>query len=283
MREDAVPDLDNAEAFLLDFHARFAGATSDAMSHCARDGRSPYDVLAALVPDTAKPLTVLDLACGDGALLQLLARREQQGLHLVGVDMSPHELARARANLPPQVELRLERAQQLSLDEASVDCVLCSLALMLMDPLDPVVGSIARVLKPGGIFAALVGGDMVRGDAWEAFTDAAKSLLAEEGALPPSLGDSRTRTAHGLASVFSREAGFGQPVSIEDIVLHLDGSVEEVKQSLMLTYFVGMLSPRGVAELSARTDAILQAGCRADGTVPCSLGVRLLRCVRRRT
>jgi hypothetical protein len=51
----------------------------------------------------------------------------------------------------------------------------------------------------------------------------------------------------------------------------------------MLTYFVGMLSPRGVAELSARTDAILQAGCRADGTVPCSLGVRLLRCVRRRT
>jgi hypothetical protein len=65
---------------------------------------------------------------------------------------------------------------------------------MLMGPLDPVVGSIARVLKPGGIFAALVGGDMVRGDAWEAFTDAAKSLLAEEGALPPSLGDSRTRT-----------------------------------------------------------------------------------------
>jgi SAM-dependent methyltransferase len=106
-----MPDLDNAEAFLLDFHARFAGATSDAMSHCARDGRSPYDVLAALVPDTAKPLTVLDLACGDGALLQLRARREQQGLPLVGVDMSPHEL---------------ERAQQMSLDEASVDCVLCS-------------------------------------------------------------------------------------------------------------------------------------------------------------
>lgn len=117
---------------------------------------------------------------------------------------------------------------------------------MLMDPLDPVVGSIARVLKPGGIFAALVGGDMVRGDAWEAFTDAAKSLLAEEGALPQSLGDSRTRTAHGLASVFSREAGFGQPVSIEDIVLRLDGSVEKVKQSLMLTR-------RVVAEVSDAT------------------------------
>jgi hypothetical protein len=38
-----MPDLDNAEAFLLNFHARFAGATSDAMSHCARDGRSPYE------------------------------------------------------------------------------------------------------------------------------------------------------------------------------------------------------------------------------------------------
>lgn len=55
-----------------------------------------------------KPLTVLDLACGDGALLQLLARREQQGLHRVGVDMSLHELERARANLPPRVELRLD-------------------------------------------------------------------------------------------------------------------------------------------------------------------------------
>jgi len=277
-----MADLDNAETFLLNFHARFAGATSTAMRHCARDGGSPYDILAALVPDTSEPLTVLDLACGDGALLQLLARRAQPGLRLIGVDMSPHELERARAHLPPPVDLRLERAQQLSLEDASVDCILCNLALMLMDPVDEVVSSIARVLKPDGVFVALVGGDMVRGDAWEAFTDAAKSLLVEGGAFPPSLGDSRTRTAQGLESLFSAEAGFEQPVLIEDIVLHLDGSAEEVKQSLLLTYFVGMLSPSGVDALRVRTDDILQTFRRADGTVPCSLGVRLLR-VRRRS
>ena len=61
------------------------------MSHCARDGRSPCDVLEVLVPDT-EPLTVLDLGCGAGALLQLLPRRRQPGLRLIGVDMSPHEL-----------------------------------------------------------------------------------------------------------------------------------------------------------------------------------------------
>jgi SAM-dependent methyltransferase len=271
--------ITDGERFLQDFHSRFPGATADAFRHCAEDGRSPYDLLCRYMPASAQPLTVVDLACGDGALLEQLMRCGQP-LRLVGVDVSERELALARRRLPAEVELRLERAQQLSLPDATADVVVCHLALMLMDPVEPVVRQIARVLKPGGSFVALVSGDMVRGDAWEAFVSVARSLVAEEAAPPPMLGDGRTQSAAGLRSLFGPETGFEQPVTVEDHVLRMDGTVEQVWQSLLLTYFVGMLSGDRLEALRHRTTALLEGLRRPDGTVPCSLGVRVLHCTR---
>lgn len=81
------------ESYLIDFHGRRPGATS----HCfgaartEREGQefsSPYAYLADLVPTRGGPLTVLDLACGDGYLLAEFAARRQPGVSLLGVDMS---------------------------------------------------------------------------------------------------------------------------------------------------------------------------------------------------
>ena len=72
--------LTAAETYLQDFHQRQVGATSAAFAHLpasspAGSWASSYDVLTSLVPAVDTPLTVLDLACGDGHLLGLLAAR----------------------------------------------------------------------------------------------------------------------------------------------------------------------------------------------------------------
>ncbi len=198
----------NSETFLRKFHAQYAGATSKAMGARTIDGRSSYELLARQIPDSEQSLTVLDLACGDGPLLELLLKRKQPNLHLVGVDMSPEELNLACCRLgTDNVDLRLERAQHLLLADASVDYILCHLALMLMDPIEEVVSEIRRVLKPGGLFAAVVNGEVVRGDAWEAFVLAARDILLQEGAAGATLGDRRVYSVEGLNSLFRAETG----------------------------------------------------------------------------
>ena len=272
----AAPANDT-EAMLRRFHAEHPGATSEV---CATPGGdSSYGRLVDLVPRDGAARTVLDLACGDGALLELIRRRGDENMTLVGVDMSPDELRLARQRLGTGVELRLERAQELSLSGASVDCVVCHLALMLMDPVEEAIAQVARVLKPGGTFGAVVNGAPVPGDAWHAFSSAARQLMSRETGLP-SMGDRRVLSAEGLRELFNARTGFEEPIAIEDFVLSLDGTLEQVKQRLLLTYAVTMLSPQRLRELVAGMDGLLKPLQRPDGSIPCSLGLRLVRAAR---
>ncbi len=92
---------------------------------------------------------VVDLACGDGPLALELAARDW-----VGVDLSHAELAAARRQGASRVALADVAA--LPVAEGSAGSVVCSMALMLVQPLDRVLSEVARVLRPGGIFVALL-------------------------------------------------------------------------------------------------------------------------------
>ena len=101
-----MPPLTAAETYLQDFHQRQVGVTSAAFAHLPAHAASAtyassYAALTSLVPGVNAPMSVLDLGCGDGHLLGLLAARQQAQLQLLGVDMSEAERAAARAVLPP--------------------------------------------------------------------------------------------------------------------------------------------------------------------------------------
>ncbi len=97
---------------------------------------------------------VCDLACGNGIVARALAER---GASVVGVDLSENMLAIAR---------RYEEADRLgiryyrddahtltSLDEASLDVVVCNLAITdIPEPLQATAEAVSRVLRPGGLF-----------------------------------------------------------------------------------------------------------------------------------
>jgi SAM-dependent methyltransferase len=262
-----------AEAHLRRFHARWPGATSRSLAAGRlADGRSSYDLLA----DLARPGDrVLDLGCGDGWLLELLARRGHGAGRLCGLDLSADELAVARRR--PALSgaaLVLGRAQAAPLGDGAVDLVVSHLAFTLMAELDDVVAEVARLLAPGGRFAAIVGGGPKRDDAFARF--AALGPVAGGDGPPVRLGDRRARSDDGLAALFGAARGFAG-LDIVDHELTLDASPAEVWQRLGPSYEMAAATDDRLAAARAVFLAAVAPLVRPDGTVPCAMALRLVR------
>ena len=144
MSDDEV----NWRRYLTDFHRDRAGVVEAVLSRSMGGDHSPYRWLARAVSADAK--LVLDLACGSGPMSRELA---QPGRTVVGLDLSAEELALAAQRGPgPWV-----RADGLALPfaDSSMDAVTSSIGLAVLTPLSDVVAECARVLRPGGVLAAI--------------------------------------------------------------------------------------------------------------------------------
>lgn len=97
---------------------------------------------------------VLDLGCGAGTDLLIAAQMVGPGGSVVGVDMTPSMLERARASAAEMelanVELHKSLIELLPLDDESVDVVISNGVIDLVPDKDLVFGEIDRVLRPGG-------------------------------------------------------------------------------------------------------------------------------------
>ena len=98
--------------------------------------------------------TVLDLGSGAGIDAFLAARQVGPGGRVIGVDMTPEMVERARANVGKagllHVEFREGRLESLPVDDTSVDAVTSNCVINLVPDKARVFAEIARVLKPGG-------------------------------------------------------------------------------------------------------------------------------------
>ena len=151
---------------LQTFHAQYPGASDTVFGQAhLPDGRTTYQLVADQVPPEAR--RILDVGCGDGALLALFPGRE-----VVGLDQSAAELAAARRRLGPDAELVDGSAQALPFADGSFDAVVCHMALMLMEDVPTVVAELARVLAPGGVLALLVSGPGERTEQQSAYFSA---------------------------------------------------------------------------------------------------------------
>ena len=96
--------------------------------------------------------TVLDLGAGAGIDLLIAAERVGPTGRVIGVDMTPEMLERARRNCAhlPQIELRQGYIEELPVQDGSVDWVISNCVINLSPDKSRVFAEIARVLKPGG-------------------------------------------------------------------------------------------------------------------------------------
>lgn len=101
---------------------------------------------------------VLDLGSGGGFDAFLCGPKVGPSGRVIGVDMTPEMLAKARRNIAAyrertgldNVEFRLGEIEHLPLSDASVDVVISNCVLNLSPEKPQVWREIARVLKPGG-------------------------------------------------------------------------------------------------------------------------------------
>jgi SAM-dependent methyltransferase len=268
------------EEFLLAFHRERPGVTSRAFAHGRGEGGgSSYELLADVAAGSKGQ--ILDLACGDGHLLEVLRRRGVAAERLFGVDMSADELALARVRPDlAGVTLVQERAQALSFADASFELVLSHMALMLMSEVGDVVSELARVLAPGGTLAAILGGGPRAGSTFELFLDLFLEAYRRQPEHIPRLGDRRVRTDAGLREIVGPRSGFAPPV-VRDVYVDVGGPLEAVCETLMTIYEAAALPERERARVREAFADRARPWLRADGTLPCEMCVRLVVARRR--
>ncbi|HEU5424682.1 MAG TPA: methyltransferase domain-containing protein [Nitrolancea sp.] len=133
-------------------HAEASAYLEDVFATPAlRDIAAHTLALLALTPGEA----VLEVGCGTGVFLPLLARAVGPAGRVVGLDLAPTFVAAARARIAAQgcagaVTVEEGDAYRLPFPDASFDAAHCERVLMHLDDPTAVLREMRRVVRPGG-------------------------------------------------------------------------------------------------------------------------------------
>jgi SAM-dependent methyltransferase len=227
---------------LIEAHDLAPSMTPNAFAaYKSKDGRNSYEILSGEIK-SFQDLRILDLGCGDGFLTNEVLPKLSATCQVIGIDMSETELGVARGQQQdPRVSFVLGRAQGLPLTNAWADYILCHMVFMLMVPLDPVVAEIRRVLKPGAVFAAVIGN--TKNAVPTIWNDILNSVYGPIFQRYPKIkeavmGDARVNSAEGLQALFGD--GFTPP-KFFDFSIVVEMKPDNAWSLLKDMYFVGML------------------------------------------
>ncbi|WP_167853851.1 class I SAM-dependent methyltransferase [Acidipropionibacterium timonense] len=136
--------------YLARFHEERPGVIQAVLEDCRAGSRDPYDWLARSVSRSAR--VVVDVCCGAGALTRRLA---MPGRQVVGVEALDAELALARSRAGEGVRVVRGTPTALPMGDGQVDAVVTSMGMVTTRDPRALAAEAARVLRPGGVFAAM--------------------------------------------------------------------------------------------------------------------------------
>ena len=243
--------MEGAE-YLQGWHDRHPGATSAMLDSLTDEvGRSSYEVLAEAIRDGDEP--VLDLACGDGYLLELLHPNHV----CLGMDWNTAELNAASRRLGQGAPLARANAAELPIATAALGAVGCHYALMLLQPLEGVLAELARVLRPYGLLATVLPASPPEDtpDPISVFRAAWQEVSDTHSVNIPRIQDDRALRSESLKMLLA-DAEFTSVV-VQSFSCSKPMTVDEASRFLLLTYLPDLLPPAGFAQLTRVLEAEL--------------------------
>lgn len=191
--------------------------------------------------------TVLDLGSGAGIDCFLAANRVGKRGKVIGVDMTPEMILRARENARkgdyPNVEFRLGEIEHLPVDNESVDVVISNCVINLVPDKRKAFEEAFRVLRPGG---RLMISDLVLTkdlpeqirDSVSAYTACISGALLKEEYLEcirsagfeniTVVGESVYPVGEATADISGCGCSCGSDISLEDLKA-IEGTVRSIK------------------------------------------------------
>lgn len=279
LRLGKKPSEEDLEDYLKTYHDQSPGMTIDRITkYPTVAGCISYELLVReidLLP--APPQLIVDLACGNGPLTKICLEKMAKGGKVIGVDISKGELEEARKTIQSkQVTFLCERAQCLSLPGGSVDVVLCHLALMLMKPIEPVIQEVARILKPGGLFAGIILIPPKEETVAHKFYEIVGWFLKEQFSdlLNEGIGDPRVKTKVGLQSLLP-QSDWVSNLKMEDHEFLMDDMPKNLWKNLQGFYLPRLLLVKDQQKLGEKILEFFNQNINPQGNVSFRLPFRL--------
>ncbi|MFK7885738.1 MAG: methyltransferase domain-containing protein [Gammaproteobacteria bacterium] len=232
-----------------------AAATYDEAGVVAQ--QTGAELLGRLEVLAQTPATVLDAGCGTGAALGQL-RGRYPAAELIGVDISPEMVARARV-AHPSARVECLDLHELDLPNESVDLVFCNQVLPWCYDSERVMAHFRRVLRPGGVVH---------------FATLGPDTLIELRRAMPSVDQSvhvhYFFDMHDVGDALAR-AGFAEPVMDAETLTLTYGDLASMRRDLRAAGSANLARERPTGLTGKRRFAAferkLEAG-RRDGRLP---------------
>lgn len=232
-----------------------AEATAEAIGYSAEELRDlPDDANLGLgcgnptaIASMEEGQTVLDLGSGGGIDCFLAAKEVGESGQVIGVDMTPAMIERARENQQKvgaaNVEFRLGEIEHLPVADATIDVILSNCVINLSPDKPQVFREAFRALRPGGKLAV---SDIVTDGE---LPQAVKQSLSAWAGCVAGAWDVKDYTAAIQAAGFEEievQASYWDEATIVEAVEQLD---PEVQAELQQTELAGMAGPAVKAEI----------------------------------
>jgi malonyl-CoA O-methyltransferase len=171
-------------------------------THAAVQRRVVMRTVSNLSQESLTPRSILDIGCGTGRLLKVLAACYPEA-EIAGIDMAPAMVSTARSALSPldSAEILIADAEQLPFPAGRFDLVLSTSTYQWLESLDRAFGEVMRVLAPGGAFRFALFGSKTLHELKESYREALRRHCRE--------GEDRTHRFTDAAEVSSALARAG--------------------------------------------------------------------------
>jgi ubiquinone/menaquinone biosynthesis C-methylase UbiE len=218
-------------------------------------------VEVAQIPEGA---TILDVACGRGAVLFPAAQRVGARGHVTGIDLADGMARETGLEIErrglKQAETRQMDAEHLTFPDSSFDFVLCGFSLQFFPHLAQALSEFRRVLKPGGRIAVTTwGADDERWDWYDELRKAHGAVI--------KLGSQSLDTPEEIQRWLSQAGFVNIQIRTKEIdMVYLDE--EEwwnVEWSISARAGLEKLSPEDLERLKAEAFAKVQEQKQDDG------------------